>query len=150
MRVLPREKTRREALVERWARLLLEWASHREITLISFHELIRTPPFDVEPDLLEAVLKHLVKTGRARWHSDGVVLLYWRTPQEWANTIYAWLKDNFVEIFSLHDLVETDELFSRLPLDELEKCMGILEKAGLVKKIRKVKGFYQVVFPGVS
>lgn len=150
MRVLPRDKAARKALVERWARLLLEWASHEGIVLVSFQKLIRTYPFDVEPGLLKAVLQHLIKTGQARWHSDGVALLYWRSPEEWAELIYAWLKANFIEFFSLHDLMEAGEAFSHLPLDELKKCVSILEKAGLVKRVREVKGFYKMVFPGVS
>lgn len=150
MRVLPKEKAVREAVIERWARLLLEWASHKGEVLVSFHELLRTHPFDVEPELLKAVLQHLVKTGRARWHGGDAALLYWRSPEEWAEDIYAWLKANFIEVFSLHDLLEAGEAFSRLPVDELRKCMSILEKAGLVKKVRKVKDFYKMVFPGVS
>ena len=150
MRVLPREKARREALVERWARLLLEWASYTGETVVSAQELLRTPPFDVEPGLLEAVLKHLVKTGRARWRSDGVALLYWRSPEEWAGDIHRWLRANFIEVFSLLDLVEAGEPFSRLPLDELRRCVGILEKAGLVRRVRGTRDFYKVVLPGVA
>lgn len=150
MRVLPKEKAMREDLIKRWANLLLDWASHKGKVLISFHELARTYPFDVEPELLKAVLRHLVKTGRARWHDDDVVILYWRSPQEWAREIYEWLKANFIEIFSLFTLAEAGEMFSYLPPDELKRCVRILEKEGLVRKVRKVKGFYKVVFPGVS
>jgi len=151
MRVLPPEKEKRKVVVERWASLLLEWASEEGVVAIDVAELSRTPPFDLPRDLLEAVIKHLLKRGQAKWREPKrSIILLWRSPGEWATRIYEWLKENFMEVFSLHDLMEAGEDFSSLPLEELRACLSILEKEGLVAKLKKVKGYYKLVLPGAT
>jgi len=152
MRVLPpkKEKEKRKVVVEKWASLLLEWASAEGRALVSVAELSRTPPFDVQPELLEEAIKYLIGRGQARWREKGKSLfLLWRRPEDWAMRIYEWLRENFKEVFSLWDLMEAGEDFSSLPKDELEACLRILEKNNLISRLKKVKGYYKLVLPGV-
>ena len=150
MRFLPEDKKAREEVVRRWANLIFEWASAVNKVVIDLDELARTPPFDVPRELLRAAAQRLVQEGKAKWREKGkVMVIFWRSRQSWAQIIYKWLKDNFKEVFSLHELAEVGEDFSELPIEELEACLKLLEKSGLVKRVRKVRGYYKLVIPGV-
>ena len=150
MRVLPKDKKMRKAVIEKWANLILDWASKERKVLVDVLELSRTPPFDLPEDLFNLALELLVKTGRAKWREPGKSLvLFWRSIDSWARFIYSWLKENFKEVFSIQDLMEADEEFSQLPPEELRACLRLLEKSGLVKRLRRVKGYYKLVVPGV-
>jgi len=138
-------------LIEKWANLLLEWASAKCVIAINIAELLRTPPFDIQRELLEAAINYLVKVGQAKKRGRGFIILYWRSPEEWAMKIYRWLKENFKEVFSIDDLIEAyDADFSSMPRDELEYCLKLLERAGLIAKLKRVKGFYKLIIPGVE
>ena len=150
MRALPKDKKMRKAVIEKWANLILDWASREGKVLVDVLELSRTPPFDLPEDLLNLALELLVKTGRAKWREPGKSLvLFWRSIDSWARSIYSWLKENFKEVFSIQDLMEAGEEFSQLPPEELRACLRLLEKSGLVKRLRRVKGYYKLVVPGV-
>ncbi len=150
MRVLPKDKKARQEVARRWGELIFDWASATRRVVVDLAELSETPPFDLPADLLRSAAEHLVRTGRARWREKGrSLLVFWRSRHSWAQAIYSWLKENFKEVFSLHDLMEADEAFSQLPPEELKACLKLLEKSGLVKRVKRVKGYYKLVVPGV-
>ncbi|RLI08892.1 hypothetical protein DRO32_01635 [Candidatus Bathyarchaeota archaeon] len=150
MRALPKRKEEREAVLRKWADLIFEWASKTGKVLVDLLELSRTPPFDLPMELLRSSVEELVRSKRARWREPGrSVVLFWRSRDSWSSSIYRWLKENFKEVFSIHDLMEAGEDFSYLPPEELRECLKLLEKSGLVKKLRKVRGYYKLVLPGV-
>lgn len=149
MRVLPKDRAERRAVIERWAKLLLDWASATRTVAISISELAQTPPFDVEPALLRAVVERLIEMGLAKRCGKETLVFYWRGPEGWAKAIYEWLRENYFEVFSVQDLLEADQPFSHLPLDELRRCLSILEREGLIRRVKGIKGYYKLVLPGV-
>ncbi|GAA5896881.1 ESCRT-II subunit protein VPS25 [Sporobolomyces salmoneus] len=70
--------------------------------------------------------------------------VYWKTPSEWAETIYGWIKETgqIGSILTFYELIESDDSldFYRLPEGLLRKVLEILQRQGKCQVLRGTLG----------
>ncbi|KAH8897022.1 ESCRT-II complex, vps25 subunit [Thozetella sp. PMI_491] len=85
------------------------------------------------------VVDFMRKSGQAEWvgtANKDVAWIYWRTPDEWAALVEAWVDDTAQKgtVLTLYELTESDATrgqdFHGLDLELLQKALNILVKRG--------------------
>jgi hypothetical protein len=91
-------------------------------------------PFnDIRSDRQRAVrfiLGSLVKQELGRWidEAEGIIRVFWKTDEEWADEIHRWALDTGRTTFTLFKLKEHRDDLETLPKSELREILDILVK----------------------
>ncbi|ORX99846.1 subunit of ESCRT-II complex [Basidiobolus meristosporus CBS 931.73] len=91
--------------IQLWSTLILSYYRHHkrcvlELTNELNGELFNNTKINRKLGLatLQTIIDELVKQGMAEWlpptTQKSSALIYWRKPEEWANMIYGWVKEN--------------------------------------------------------
>ncbi|RYP14530.1 hypothetical protein DL765_006306 [Monosporascus sp. GIB2] len=157
--------TTRHSQLEKWSALVLSYARHRRLYRISLPSAAggsSSSPADTEElfhnrrlgrrlgaaDARE-VLEHMRREGRAEpvahGHGHGADAgdadgglwwVYWKTPDEWAAEVEAWVEDTAQRgvVFTLYELTEGEDTrgasFHGLDPELLQKALQVLVKRG--------------------
>lgn len=119
----------RAAQLDKWSSLLQSYCAHHKLYRLSIPTAASSAisssgdstsvftnsklSYTLKPDAAKAVVEHMRAEGRAEWISptaqDGAYI-YWRTPNEWASLIEAWLEDTGQRagVLTLFELREGD------------------------------------------
>lgn len=87
--------------VDLWHDLILSYSQAHGIFEISLSEAGSFPPFSnpciqrkLKGEVIQELLEALVKANSGEWVTRGdgkrICLIYWKSPSEWAHSIYAW------------------------------------------------------------
>ncbi|QIX02235.1 hypothetical protein AMS68_007752 [Peltaster fructicola] len=138
--------------MERWSSLITSYCAHYRIFVLSLSSL---PPdlfhqSTIRRTLRESdirkVLDWMAKSengGRAEWIpanarniQSSTCYVYWRTPTEWADLIYAWVDETGQKgtILTLYELRESDAVNGKdwrdMDEDLLKRVLNVLVKRG--------------------
>ncbi|KAI8971586.1 ESCRT-II complex subunit-domain-containing protein [Mycotypha africana] len=134
-----------------WENFILAYTQHKHIFRINLHQATSPGSYEIfrndtinrrlSFETLRDIIDEMAKKGTAEWEggSKGLkseALIYWHTPDEWANLIWNWVNETgqsnqivtYYEIAN-GDLAEGQEFFG---LDKviLDKALNILVKRG--------------------
>lgn len=138
----------RQAQLEKWSRLIQRYCRHYKIFQLSIVDYQDKDLFkntrsnkSLPADDIKRVIDFMVsKDGqqRAEWvtPAKASAWIYWRRPEEWANSIAAWVEDTGQKgsVLTLYEIVEGDatenEEFHGMDLEILRKGLSVLSKQG--------------------
>ena len=65
----------------------------------------------MDREFLKELATEMVRTERASLRSNGVYLIFWRRPSEWAQSIYKYVEriGSIGSIFTIYDLIDGDD-----------------------------------------
>jgi len=134
--------------IEMWTNLILDYIRYHHIHQLSVREVSTSPLFfnsvinrRLTVNNIVLMIDHLVEKGNAEWigKDKDRVIIYWRTPAEWANLIYQYVNDTGLtdQVCTIYELREGDDVqdqeFFQLDLDVFMKALDVLEKFGKAK-----------------
>lgn len=143
--IQPNAETRKTQL-EAWRALILDYCQHHKIHQLHLRDWLNKPPFYNEsidrrltPESMKVVIGSLVERRLAEW-IDGkdkeTCLIYTRTPEQWAQIIYNYVKKNSLQnsILTFYEMLEDEDKkeseFHQLDEVIFLKALKILEKSG--------------------
>ena len=118
-----------------WGKVLLDYAKFNQQHVLYMKMLLTRRPFSKFNDRKKA-LKHisdeLVENDLAKWIDRSFfdklfgkyekLRVYWRSIEDWVNTILQWAKDNaMLDLVMIMDVRNSDTKFSNLPEDDLRQ-----------------------------
>ncbi|KAI0630887.1 ESCRT-II complex vps25 subunit [Trametes polyzona] len=135
-------------VTQHWTRLILAYARHRNLFVLrtedadvpggDWDEILRNPRINrrLLSSHLSAILADMVAKGHAVYEppkQTSSVLLYWRSPEEWAQVLYDWANSTgqMNTILTFYEIVEppVPSPLSGIPLPILRKAVGVLTKS---------------------
>ncbi|XP_037078379.1 vacuolar protein-sorting-associated protein 25-like [Pollicipes pollicipes] len=140
----PNTETRQKQL-EAWRALILGFCRHHRVYIIDLAEYLDSPLFNnadikrrLSEESIQAVLDELASTGHVEWidKSKRRCYVFWRTPTEWGQLIYAWVTDSGMtgSVCTFFELTQGDDVadqpFQGLAEEVLLKALGTLQQAG--------------------
>lgn len=141
----PHSETRLKQL-ETWRQIVLDYCRKQGQTSIDVAEISSSDLFHnkainrrVDADFLRVILDHLQSQGNLEWadKTRRRAHIYWRSPEQWASLIYAYVKSSGMNagtvctFFELTEGSETvNEPFHGLENELLVKSLKILESQG--------------------
>ena len=138
----------RHGQLRRWSILIQKYCRHYSIYQISIVDALDTPLFHNSvlkkrlslKDAKEIIDYMTSEEGneRAEWLSPEKVSawIWWRKPEEWANTIVAWVEETGQKgvVLTLYELVRgeatANQEFSGLDMNVLQRSLNTLVKKG--------------------
>ncbi|GAA6013553.1 hypothetical protein JCM11491_002705 [Sporobolomyces phaffii] len=140
---------------DQWVRLVLSWSRHTKTSLISLsqpaldaselfthRELNRALPLAVVTEVLKFMAAS--KPPAAEFVSQAACYVYWKTPAEWADAIYSWVRATGQQgaILTFYELTESDPSleFYTLPEALLRKVLDVLQRQGKCQVLRGTLG----------
>lgn len=147
----PNEQTWNAQLTN-WSDLILQYCKHNQIyKLTAEHELFHNKSIDrrLKSDTIKLIFNYMITQGRAEQHTPDTILVYFKTPQEWATSISNWVKENGQSgaVLTLAELSEGDLVtraeFYQIDPDVLKKAVDVLvqrSQAVLMKSDGKLAG----------
>ncbi|KAI0766155.1 ESCRT-II complex vps25 subunit [Trametes elegans] len=139
---------------QNWTRLILSYAPHKRLFVLraedadasgsEWDEILQNPRINrrLLSSHLSAILADMVAKGDAVYEpprQTSSVLLYWRSPEEWAQVLYDWANatGQMNTIMTFYEIVEppVPSELSGLPLPILRKAVGVLTKSSRAQVI---------------
>ncbi len=117
-----------------WAGFTLDFCREVLLHIVSTRRLVMLSPFnDIRSDRQRAVrfiLGSLVKQELGRWidEAEGIIRVFWKTDEEWADEIHRWALETGRTTFTLFKLKEHRDDLESLPKSELREILDILVK----------------------
>lgn len=164
-----RNATILENQLEAWGALILDYCEHFRIFSIldSGTVLVQQQPQELPPlfenklieravldDFRKEIFAHLVsKLGRAAYvdpkKRDAGILLFWRTPAEWAALIREHVESTgqlgtVLTVYELTKLEETDPLLRNIDYNLFVRAIDVLMKQGKAQVLKAEDGSSQI------
>ncbi|TBU34011.1 ESCRT-II complex vps25 subunit [Dichomitus squalens] len=149
----------RKIATDNWTRLLLSYARHKKLFVLraedvdvpnsEWEEVLSNPRIGrkIRAAHLAAILAHMVTSGQAVYdppNQTSAVLLYWRSPEEWAQVLHDWASSTgqLNTIMTFYEIVEppVPSPLSGLPFPILRKVITILTKSNRAQIIAVADG----------
>ncbi|KAI0692507.1 ESCRT-II complex vps25 subunit [Cytidiella melzeri] len=159
--------TTQATLTAQWTRLILSYARHRQLFLLrvedagipgsDWDEIFRNERINRKllPSHLSAIFADMVSKNLAVYEpvkQTSSVLLYWRTPDEWAEVLHSWAESTgqLQTILTFYDIVEppVPSPLTGLPISILRKAISILAKTSRSQTIAVADGEGVRFLPG--
>lgn len=122
-----------------WRDLILSYCEHNRIYTFALEETPNCPLFhndsinrSLKTDETRQVFEFLCSEGRAEWlnNQKSRILVFWRTPAEWADSIYAWAESNGLlnSVCTLYELQQAeDQEWYQIDMDMLNRALRHLQ-----------------------
>ncbi|KAK7056452.1 hypothetical protein VNI00_003007 [Paramarasmius palmivorus] len=139
---------------DQWIRLILEYARFRKLYYLriddcestgnDWDEILRNERINrrILPSYLTYLIETMVSRGLAEYDppkQTKSVLLYWRSPDEWAETLHSWASSigSLNKIMTFYEITEPEieSPLSGIPLPLLRKAISILAKTNRAQLI---------------
>ncbi|KAL9713435.1 phosphoribosylformylglycinamidine synthase [Leucoagaricus gongylophorus] len=146
-------------VLDQWIKLILSYARYRkqfvirvedaEVAGSDWDEILRNERINhrMLPSHLSAVIAAMVQRNLAVYESPRQTrsaLLYWRSPEEWADVLHYWAIDTgqLNTILTFYDITDPpiESPLSGIPIVILKKAISILSKSGKAQTITIVDG----------
>ncbi|XP_065051836.1 vacuolar protein-sorting-associated protein 25-like [Rhopilema esculentum] len=148
--IQPNTDTRTKQL-EDWCSLLLQYCKYHSIYKIDIGDAQSSSLFwnkainrRLQTEGINSIMERLKDQGNLEWEDSKTknrCFVYWRTPEEWADVINAWVKTNGLDdtVCTLYELtseegVGNDE-FKGIDMFVLKKALQVLERRGKAQLI---------------
>ncbi|TCD70061.1 hypothetical protein EIP91_005042 [Steccherinum ochraceum] len=146
-------------VTDHWTRLILSYARHRRLFTVrlddaqasgnDWDEVFRNTRINrrLLPSHLAYILDDMVATNKAVYDppkQSNSAILYWRTPDEWAEVLYDWAETTgqLNTILTFYDIIEPSvpSQLSGIPLALLRKAIATLGKSNRAQLITIADG----------
>ncbi|GLB41895.1 putative ESCRT-II complex vps25 subunit [Lyophyllum shimeji] len=153
--------------IEQWTRLILTYARHRRLFVLrvedaettgnDWDEILRNERINRKllPPYLSHILSAMVAKDLAVYEpprQTRSVLLYWRSPDEWAETLHSWATatGQLNTILTFYDITDPpiESELTGIPIPLLRKAISILGKTGRAQMIGVADGEGVRLFAG--
>ena len=99
----------------------------------------------LSPEAITALMTDLIKSGHGEWvdGSKTRMRIMWRTPAQWANFIYDWLRERSMVpmVTTIYDIHSGDDFegaeFAGLEAEVILKALEVLESDGKAQAMRR-------------
>ncbi|CAL1714314.1 unnamed protein product [Somion occarium] len=133
-------------VTEQWSRLILSYARHRQLFTVRVEDAEVTGAYILEQ---MAAKNQLVYDPPKQSRS---ALLYWRTPEEWAEVLHEWASTTgqLNTILTFYEIIEppVPSPLSGIPMQILRKAIHILTKTNRAQIIAVADGEGVRFLPG--
>ena len=119
---------------QEWSKVLFDYARYALLHILYLRKLQSEKPFskfENREKALAEIAQELVDKKQAEWLSKSKEKLrvYWKTLDNWAEEIYTWAKEiSPLEPILIFEIRESNQAFSTLPKEDIEKIFKLLEK----------------------
>ncbi|GJE98536.1 ESCRT-II complex vps25 subunit [Phanerochaete sordida] len=156
-------------VTEHWTKLILSYARHRRLFMLrvedaevagnDWDEILRNEQIHrrLLPSHLEHIITDMVEKNRAVYEparQTRSVLLYWRTPEEWAEVLHGWADatGQLNTILTFYEIIEppVPSQLSGIPMTLLRKAISVLAKTSRAQIISVADGEGVRLLPGNS
>ncbi|KAF8226234.1 ESCRT-II complex, vps25 subunit [Tricholoma matsutake] len=154
-------------LTDQWIHLILAYARHRKLFILSvedaettgndWDEVLRNERINRKllPTHLSHILSNMVEQNVAAYEppkQTRSVLLYWRLPEEWAETLHNWATSTgqLNTILTFYDITDpqVESQLSGIPISLLRKAISVLSNTGRAQLIEIADGEGVRIFAG--
>ncbi len=117
-----------------WSKVLFDYAKYGVLHIIYIRKLSSEKPFsnfENREKSIKEIAEELIDQDLAEWLSKkkNQLRIYWKSLEGWSDEIYDYLIDlGKLEPVLLYELRESEQEFSNIPKDDMEKIFKILEK----------------------
>ncbi|KAF9073167.1 ESCRT-II complex subunit-domain-containing protein [Rhodocollybia butyracea] len=151
---------------EQWIQIILKYAKHRKLFTIrvedsespgnEWDEVLRNERINrrLLPSYLSYILAQMVSQKLAAYEppqQDRSVLIYWRLPEEWAETLHEWVTStgNLNTIMTFYEITDppVESSLSGLPIPLLRQAIVILSKTNRAQVLTISEGEGVRFFP---
>ena len=135
-----------ESWKNEWSKVLFDYARYAILHILYLRKLNSVKPFskfENRQEALKEIAEELVERSQAEWLSKSKEKLrvYWKTLDNWAEEIYEWAKEiSPLEPILIFEIRESNQEFSTLPKEDIEKIFRLLEKENRGKIIKLEDG----------
>ena len=142
---IPNKKTKLqdyESWKQEWSKILFDYARYALLHILYLRKLQSEKPFskfENREKALKEIAQALVDKKQAEWltKSKEKLRIYWKTLDNWAEEIYNWAMEiSPLEPILIFEIRESDQAFSTLPKEDIEKIFKLLEKTNRGKIIK--------------
>jgi len=146
--------------ISHWTRIILSYARHRRLFVLriqdadlrednQWSEIFWNPRIKrvMKPRHLETLIESMVNAGEAAYEpprQTSSVLIFWRTPEEWAELLHEWATNtgHLNTILTFYEIIEPEvpSQFTDMPLPLLRKALNTLTKTGRAQIIERAEG----------
>ncbi len=127
-----------------WTKVLFDYARFAILHVLYLRQLSAIKPFsnfEQRELALRQLAEELIDQKLAEYISKkkGIVRVYWKTLEAWAEEIYNWGMENSpLEPILMHEIREAEKEFSTLPEEDIEEIFKMLskEKKGEIIKLK--------------
>jgi len=145
--------------IDNWTRLILSYARFKrlfylrvedaEVTGGDWDEVLRNPRINrkIQANYLSFIFSQLVAKDLAAYDpvkQDRAVLLYWRTPEEWAEVLHSWVVSTgqLNTILTFYEIIEpaVESQLSGIPVTLLRKAIAVLARTARAQSIGVADG----------
>lgn len=131
--------------VETWCALVLSYHQHHKLSRLHLTNINSSPLFcnkainrKLSREAVIEILDRLKSKGNIEWEDKNKTscLVFWKTPQQWSDLLYAWVKrtGQINSVCTLHELTQgantTSEEFYGLENWVLLRALKILQSKG--------------------
>jgi len=146
--------------INHWIRIILSYARHQRLFVLrvqdadlredsQWSDIFWNPRIKrvMKPRHLEILIENMVNAGQAAYEpirQTSSVLIYWRTPEEWAELLHEWATNTgqLNTILTFYEITspEAPSQFTDVPLPLLRKVLAVLTKTGRAQIIEGAEG----------
>ncbi|CAF1449055.1 unnamed protein product [Adineta ricciae] len=140
----PNLDTRRKQL-DAWCSLILDYCRMKKVCTFDVNDASKFPPFfnakinrQLDSNFIQVILEELRSRGNIEWEdkSKRRCLVLWKSPEEWAKTIYQWITAHGMNgtVCTFYELLHGDDTrsaeFHNIDPQLFRRVLGELEKRG--------------------
>ncbi|CAF1666740.1 unnamed protein product [Adineta ricciae] len=140
----PNLDTRRKQL-DAWCSLILDYCRMKKVCTFDVNDASKFPPFSnakinrqLDSNFIQVILEELRSRGNIEWEdkSKRRCLVLWKSPEEWAKTIYQWITAHGMNgtVCTFYELLHGDDTrsaeFHNIDPQLFRRVLGELEKRG--------------------
>ncbi len=143
-----------------WGKVMLDYAKINQQHVLYMKMLLTRRPFSKFNDRKKAI-KHisdeLVENDMAKWIDRSFfdklfgkyekLRVYWRSIEDWVNTMLQWAKDNaMLDLVMIMDVRNSDTKFSNLPEEDLREAFKKIEDMNRGQMVELEDGKFGIKF----
>ncbi|MCD6513980.1 MAG: hypothetical protein ACTSSP_12805 [Candidatus Asgardarchaeia archaeon] len=148
MYYIPKNKDLLEHWLKEWGDFLIKWASFHKKLIVGIKDIQESKAFEFNKHKLSLnaivkIFEYLVNNKLATWIDKQKlrIRILWKTDEEIAEDIYKWAWQTGFLILDVYQLFKSEEYWSSLPPEYLEKIIYLLverKRAEWISKNKKI------------
>lgn len=148
MYYIPKNKDLLKHWLKEWSDFLIKWASFHKKLIVGIKDIQESKAFEFNQhklslDAIIKIFEYLVDNKLAIWTDKQRlrVRVLWKTDEEIAEDIYKWAWQTGFLILDVYQLFKSEEYWSSLPPEYLEKIIYLLverKRAEWISKNKKI------------
>ncbi|MHA1917406.1 MAG: hypothetical protein ACTSUV_03720 [Candidatus Ranarchaeia archaeon] len=129
-----------------WVSFLLKWCEYENRHIITIPDIVLSESFkttkaNFSPTEVKRVIEQLISQELAEWwdRERTILRVYWRAIDQWVDILYNWALEGGGLTLDPYKLINSDQNFSSLPRNDINKLIELLVKSKRAEWIDKKK-----------